>query len=174
MPPVRQERNRRNRFHRVRQEYLHLAISSYSIELARERRARAQAQQVNRDNRQPNHELDSPRINVILTPQSIIVTVSEPHVQRLLVHRIVVIVWGCVLIKLIRTFGIYLMHSEALYTAAEIAFVGRIFLLLVCDLFRMWCLHLETLRYRLETSACLLVIGLWIWFLAKWNGVPMF
>ncbi|QSZ32327.1 hypothetical protein DSL72_001901 [Monilinia vaccinii-corymbosi] len=166
MPTLQQLQHRCNRLRQLHRGYLDLAMENHTLELIRERRA-------NRNHQRPNNQTDKPRINFILTPRSIVMTVTETDLEDV-VHGTLAIILGYVLVKLARSAGIYLMRSEAAYRAAESICMGRVFLLLVFDLLRMWYTQAGDLSYRLRMTAYVLAGGLWVWLWATWGEVPMF
>ncbi|KAF7935137.1 uncharacterized protein EAE98_003182 [Botrytis deweyae] len=176
MPNLQQQpRNRRARLHTIREEpnwlhtmqrtYLGLAMTRYAQELILERR--------NRNYRREVHENQATRLNFTLTPRSLVLTVTEPHLQKILA-QILVFVFGCVLGICVQMTCVYFMVSGERVKATVFLFLGRVYLLWVCNLLRMWHVEMGDLRFRLKMTGFMSVIGLVLWILAMWQSVKIF
>ncbi|TGO18414.1 hypothetical protein BTUL_0010g00840 [Botrytis tulipae] len=90
-----QQRNRRAQLHAIREEqnwlrtmqrtYLGLAMTQYARELILERRNRNYRREIQQD--------QTPRLNITLASRSLILTTTEPHLQKVLAY-ILIFVFG--------------------------------------------------------------------------------
>lgn len=148
----------------LRNTYLGNAMQQYGHELIRERRAR---------NRQGvRNGPGKPRMNFILAPRSIIMTMTGEDIETF-IAMICTAISLVLLIKIVRIVGGWLTGSAEKFNAAEIRVLGQFYLLLVFDLMRMWWFGTGNLRYRIEMTSYVLVAGLWLRLLAKWDGVSI-
>ncbi|TGO78326.1 hypothetical protein BELL_0070g00110 [Botrytis elliptica] len=127
MPNLQQQqpRNRRARLHTIREEpnwlhtmqrtYLGLAMTRYAQELILERR--------NRNYRREVHESQATRLNFTLTPRSLVLTMTEPHLQKILA-QILVFVFGCVLGICVQMTCVYFMVSGERVKATSLSAMG--------------------------------------------------
>ncbi|KAF7893759.1 hypothetical protein EAF00_007273 [Botryotinia globosa] len=176
MPNLKQQqRDRRARLHAIREEknwlhtmqrtYLGLAMTRYARELILERR--------NRNYHREVHESQAPRLNITLAPRSLVLTTTEPHLQKVLA-QILVSVFGFILGICAQMTCAYFMVSGERMKATVFLFLGRVYLLWVCNLLRMWHVEMGDLRFRLAMTGYMSVIGLVLWILATWQSVKIF
>ncbi|THV45494.1 hypothetical protein BGAL_0482g00090 [Botrytis galanthina] len=89
MPSLQQQQqNRRAQLHAIREEqnwlrtmqrtHLGLAMTRYARELILERRNRNYRREIQQD--------QTPRLNITLASRSLILTITEPHLQKVLAH----------------------------------------------------------------------------------------
>ncbi|KAF7939352.1 uncharacterized protein EAE97_007432 [Botrytis byssoidea] len=170
-----QQRNRRARLHAIQEEqnwlhtmqrtYLGLAMTRYARELILERR--------NRNYHREVHDSQTPRLNITLASRSLILTIAEPHLQKVLAY-ILLFVFGCILGSCVQMTCVYFMISRERVNATVFLFLGRVYLLWVCNLLRMWHVEMGDLRFRLAMTGYMSAIGLVLWILATWQSVKIF
>ncbi|KAF5868339.1 uncharacterized protein Bfra_007537 [Botrytis fragariae] len=158
-------REEQNWLHTMQRTYLGLAMTRYARELILERR--------NRNYRREIHENQTPRLNFTLTRRSLVLTITEPHLQKVLA-QILVFVFGCILGTCVQMTCVYFMVSGERVKATGFLFLGRVYLLWVCNLLRMWHVRMGDLRFRLTMTGYMSAIGLVLWILATWQSMKIF
>ncbi|KAF7956249.1 hypothetical protein EAE96_005169 [Botrytis aclada] len=158
-------REQRNWLHKMQQTYLGLAMTRYGRELISECRSPNYHRQI--------HQEQSPRLNFTLTPRSLVLTITKPHLQKLLAY-ILIFLFGCALGICIQIVCDNFMVSGERIKATFFLFLGRVYLLWVCNLLRMWHVEMGDLRFRLRMTGYMSAIGLVLWILATWQSVKIF
>ncbi|KAJ8067823.1 hypothetical protein OCU04_003419 [Sclerotinia nivalis] len=168
MPTLRQQEHQ-NRQNWIQRTYLGNAMTQHAHELTQERQAR-NGQAIR--NNQPEMLL----LNFIRTPGSLILTVTEDHLNTLydLGFIVFVLFLGPLWITLFHLLGAYLLGSMERLVAAEVLFFGRLYLWMACDVLMMWYMRIYNLRLRIQVTGFYMGSALLIWFIAWWFGVRMF
>ncbi|CCD49326.1 hypothetical protein BofuT4_P032020.1 [Botrytis cinerea T4] len=177
MPTFRQQlQSIQAQLHAIREEqnWIH-EIQRTDLGLAMDRHARELIIELgDRNNRHQINQNPKPRLKFTLSPRSLVLTITEPFLKMILAAHILVSVFIAVLFFFVPIAYAFFVVCGARIKATLFLFLGRVYLLWVCNLWRMWYVDMGDLRFRLRMTGYMTAIGMVLWILAMWQNVKIF